>query len=112
MRTIALRPAGTPAFLFAWVRRRQEDMSDVVHAVGDERARDHCWDVIKGRGRLGFGSRSYRDPRFGDQGRIRAEAKILRAPERLRAPRDDPRPTRDLIVGEKAGDCRARRAGE
>src|SRR6516165_473582 len=50
-----------------WVVRRLSEMSDRIYAAGDEYARHHGWEVTKSTGRFGFGARSYRDPRFGDQ---------------------------------------------
>jgi hypothetical protein len=50
-----------------WIKRRQREMSDRVHAVGDEYARQHGWEVTRSIGRFGFGARSYWDPRFGDR---------------------------------------------
>lgn len=42
----------------------QEQISDRVHASGDAFARTRGWTVSTGTGRLGFGTRTYRDPRF------------------------------------------------
>lgn len=56
----------------AWIGRQQERLGDRVHAAGDARARDTGWTVTRSTGRLGFGSRTYRDPRF-DQ--LRAQAR-------------------------------------
>jgi hypothetical protein len=53
----------------AWFGRRQRELSDRVHAVGDEQARQHGWEVTKSTGRFGLGARSYRDPRFDDRHR-------------------------------------------
>jgi hypothetical protein len=56
----------------AWIGRQQEHLGDRVHAAGDARARDTGWTVTRSTGRLGFGSRTYRDPRF-DQFRAQAQ---------------------------------------
>jgi hypothetical protein len=65
--TTAHRRAGILARMPAWIGRRQSELSDRVHAAGDECARQHGWQVTKSTGRFGFGMRSYRDPRFGDR---------------------------------------------
>jgi hypothetical protein len=64
--TTACRRAGILAGLPAWIGRRQRELSDRVHAPGDESAGQHGWEVTKSTGRFGFGARSYRDPRFDD----------------------------------------------
>ncbi len=56
--------AGIPARLSAWIGGRQRDLSDRVHAGGDQRARRQGWGITTSTGRFGFGARSYRDPRF------------------------------------------------
>ena len=65
--TAAPRRTGILNRMPTWIGRRQRELSDRVHAAGDERARQHGWQVTKSTGRLGFGVRSYRDPRFGDR---------------------------------------------
>jgi hypothetical protein len=65
--TTARRRAGILARMPAWIRRRQRELSDHVHAAGDGCARQHGWEITKSAGRFGFGARSYRDPRFGDR---------------------------------------------
>jgi hypothetical protein len=65
--TTARRRAGILTRIPTWIGRRQREMSDRVHAAGDECARQHGWEVTKTTGRFGCGARSYRDPRFGDQ---------------------------------------------
>jgi hypothetical protein len=57
------RRAGILALMYAWIGQRQRELSDRVHAAGDERARQHGWEVTKSTDRFGFGTRSYRDPR-------------------------------------------------
>jgi hypothetical protein len=65
MTKITIQPrAGIGACISAWGRRRQRDLSDRVHAAGDERARRYGWEVTESNGRLGFDARTYRDPRF------------------------------------------------
>lgn len=65
MTQITIHPwAGVVARASAWVRRRQGDLSDRVHAAADERARRYGWEVTWSTGRFGFGARTYRDPRF------------------------------------------------
>jgi hypothetical protein len=58
------RRAGAVARASTWVRRRQGDLSDRVHAAADERARRYAWEITGSTGRFGFGARTYRDPRF------------------------------------------------
>jgi hypothetical protein len=53
-----------PARIAAWIGRRQQDLSDRVHAAADDRARRHGCEITKSTGRFGFGARSYHDPRF------------------------------------------------
>ena len=50
--------------LTAWIGRRQQAWSDRIHAASDAVARDAGWTVTRQTGRLGFGGRTYRDPRF------------------------------------------------
>jgi hypothetical protein len=58
-----------------WIGIRQQDLSDHVHQPGDEFARKHGWTVATSTGRLGFGAREYRDPRFDrPSGRMSAGA--------------------------------------
>lgn len=65
--TAARRRAGILTWMAAWIGRCQREMSDRVHAAGEECALQHGWEVTKSTGRFGFGARSYRDPRFGDR---------------------------------------------
>jgi hypothetical protein len=65
--TSALRRAGILTRMPAWIGRRQRELSDRVHAAGDEYARQRGWEITKSTGRFGFGARSYRDSRFGDR---------------------------------------------
>jgi hypothetical protein len=55
------------ARISGWVGLRQQELSDRVHAGGDTAARQHGWTVTATAGRFGFGTRSYRDPRFDDR---------------------------------------------
>jgi len=100
--------AGIAAWISAWVRRCQRELSDRMHAAGDERARQHGWEITKNTGRLGFGAHSYRDLRFGDQRQVWAETKMLRTAEWFGEGQADPGPT-DPIVGNKAEDYEADR---
>jgi hypothetical protein len=63
----ARKRAGIAARTCAWISRTQRELSDQVHAAGDDRARKHGWEVTKTTGRYGFGARRYRDPRFHDR---------------------------------------------
>ena len=67
--TTTRRQASILAPVPGWIGRCQRELSDRVHAVGDECARQHGWEITKSTGRFGFGARSYRDPRFGDRRR-------------------------------------------
>jgi hypothetical protein len=58
------------ARISAWIGRRQQERSDRLHASGDKFAAEAGWTVTTSTGRLGFGARTYRDPRF-DQIRSR-----------------------------------------
>jgi hypothetical protein len=68
-KTAARKRAGTAGQRCAWISLTQRELSDQVHAAGDDRARKHGWDVTKTTGRFGFGARRYRDPRFDDRRR-------------------------------------------
>jgi len=103
--TIVARRASMSALVADWIRRRQQELSEAVHAAGDERARDHGWEITKGTGRLGLGTRTYRDPRFGDQRRVPAEANPLRGLEWLINAGPGPGPIENFIVGNEAGNC-------
>ena len=56
-----------PRRLAGWLARLQRQLSDRVFADGDVFAREHGWEITTTTGRLGFGARSYRDPRFGQR---------------------------------------------
>jgi hypothetical protein len=58
------RSEGLTQRVSAWIARRQEQVSDYLHADGDALARKHGWTIAKTTGRFGFGARVYRDPRF------------------------------------------------
>ena len=59
--------AGIVARISAGVGRHQRALSDRLRAAEDERARQRGWEVTKSTGWLGFGTRTYRDPRFDDR---------------------------------------------
>lgn len=63
-KTTAPTRAGIAARMISWIGRRQSDLSGRIHTAGEEEARRNGWTVTKSTGRLGFGGRSYRDPRF------------------------------------------------
>ena len=65
--TTGRKRVGVLAWMFTWTGQCQRELSDRVHAPGDECARQLGWQVSKSSGRFGFGSRSYRDPRFDDR---------------------------------------------
>jgi hypothetical protein len=67
--TTRRKRAGKLARMSAWIGRRQQRLSDRMHAAGDEHARLQGWEVKKSAGRFGFGARTYRDPRFDDRRR-------------------------------------------
>lgn len=56
-------------WISSWVRRRQQELSDRIHASGDALAYRQGWQITKSTGQLGFEARSYRDPRFDGQRR-------------------------------------------
>jgi hypothetical protein len=59
------RPAkGVTGRVSAWIARLQRELSDRLHADGDALARERGWTITTTTGRLGFGGRVYRDPRF------------------------------------------------
>jgi hypothetical protein len=59
------RPAkGVTRRVSAWIARRQRELSDRLHVDGDALARERGWTITTTTGRLGFGGRVYRDPRF------------------------------------------------
>jgi hypothetical protein len=59
------RVGGMPGCVAARIARLQRQWSDCLHADGDAFAREHGWIITTSTGRLGFGARVYRDPRFG-----------------------------------------------
>jgi hypothetical protein len=67
MTETTIRRPSIGARISAWVGCYQRELSARVHAAGDERARRHGWTVTESTGPLGFGARSYRDPRFDDR---------------------------------------------
>ena len=75
------RRTGVPGEISTWIGRHQRELSDRVHAAGDGRARQHGLEITTSTGRYGFGTRSYRDPRFEDR-RRRLSAGAARADER------------------------------
>jgi hypothetical protein len=73
MTEIATRSrAGLTARITRWVRSYQRELSARAHAAADERARRYGWEVMESTGRFGFGTRTYRDPRFDDRRRRRS----------------------------------------
>jgi hypothetical protein len=66
--------ASLAAHISSWIARRQRAISNVVHAGGDAIARAQGWEITASTGRLGFGARSYRAPRFGQLKAQRAHA--------------------------------------
>ena len=56
-----------PRRLAGWIARLQRQLSGRVFADGDAFAREHGWEITTTTGRLGFGARRYRDPRFGQR---------------------------------------------
>jgi hypothetical protein len=67
MTRITTSPAGIMARISSWIRRHQRDLSDRIHAADDQSARRHGWEVTTSTGVFGFGTRTYRDPRFNDR---------------------------------------------
>jgi hypothetical protein len=66
--TAAARHVGSvPRRLTGWIARFQRQLSDRIFADGDAFARERGWEITKTTLRLGFGARSYRDPRFGQR---------------------------------------------
>ncbi len=65
--TARRRADGMPGRLTVRVARLQRQLSDRAHADGDAFARQHGWTITRTTGRLGFGARTYRDPRFGQR---------------------------------------------
>lgn len=65
--TTRRKQAGTLARMSASIGQHQQELSDRVHAAADEHARQHGWEITKSTGRLGFGTRTYRDPRFNNR---------------------------------------------
>jgi hypothetical protein len=63
-----------------WITHLPQRLSDRVHARGDAFAEQAGWTTTTTAGRFGFGTRVYRDPRFGQR-----QAEAARAG--LRAPR-------------------------
>jgi hypothetical protein len=59
--------SSVPRRLTGWIARLQRQLSDRIFADGDAFARVRGWEITKTAGRLGFGARSYRDPRFSQR---------------------------------------------
>lgn len=53
-----------------WIGARQQAISDRAHANGDAYAVAQGWTVTGSTSRLGFGDRTYRDPRFDSLRRL------------------------------------------
>ena len=69
-----------------WVALRQQELSDRVHRDGDDFARSQGWTITTSTGRLGFGARQYRDPRFDRRkARLQPKGTSSRGVERLAA---------------------------
>ena len=85
------------ARISTWVRY-QSELSNRVHAAGDEQARRQGWEVMESTGRFGFGARTYRDPRFDDRRRRHSRAGSLRGQPRVR-PGDIPKDHLAAAVG-------------
>jgi hypothetical protein len=47
-----------------WLARLRQQLSERIFADGDAFARENLWEITKTTGRWGFGTRTYRDPRF------------------------------------------------
>jgi hypothetical protein len=62
--TTSRRPCRPLSRLAAWATRPLERLSDRIHAGGEAIARQHGWEITRDTGRLGFGARTYHDPRF------------------------------------------------
>lgn len=69
IKTTTPRRTGSLTRMSAWIGRRQRELSDRVHAAGDDRACQHGWEITRSTWRFGFGARTYRDPRFEDRRR-------------------------------------------
>jgi hypothetical protein len=66
--TTAPRHAGSVhRRLAGWIARLQQQLSSRLFADSDAFARQHDWTITRTTGRLGFGVRVYRDPRFDDR---------------------------------------------
>ncbi len=59
--------SGVSRGLAAWMAQLQRQLANRVHADGDDFAREHRWAIATTTGRLGLGTRAYRDPRFGQR---------------------------------------------
>jgi len=70
---------GVTGRVSAWIAQLQRQLSDRLHADGDALARERGWTITTTTGRLGFGGRVYRDPRF-DQLAADARHAELRGP--------------------------------
>jgi hypothetical protein len=83
--TICHLQNGVDARLSARVRDWQRDLSNLVHAPGDERAQRQGWEVIESTERFGFGTRTYRDPRFDARRRQLSKERLAPLPLSCRA---------------------------
>jgi hypothetical protein len=92
------RAKGLTGRVSAWIARRQQQLSDHLHADGDAVARECGWTITTTTGRFGFGGRVYRDPRF-DQLTPNASHP---QPRETRSVRDAGLPD-DIGVGDQGG---------
>ena len=90
-----------------WVRRRQRELSDRIHAAGDAAARQHGWAITKSSGALGFGARSFRDPRFNSRRQQRSLSEQGAAMSAVRQRQH--RPARPMPASSPDGRTRADR---
>ncbi len=85
------RRVGITTRMSAWIGRHQRQLSDQIHADGDELAHQHGWEITKTTGRLGFGTRSYPGPALRrppsapiDRGHQGRQARSLRSRRQAR----------------------------
>src|SRR5215472_12793037 len=88
-------------------RHRQRELSDRIHAAGDAAARQHGWAITKSSGALGFGARSYRDPRFNSRRQQRSLSEQGAAMSAVRQRQH--RPARPMPASSPDGRTRADR---
>jgi hypothetical protein len=77
-----------------WIVGLQQQLSDRIFADGDAFACENRWEITKTTGRFGFGTRTYRDPRFGQRAAAPSDSELSPS---LRREEGQPQPASDVV---------------